>query len=53
MRGVPVLVQNSRTECGVACLAMILTHHGHQISIRETLAECATGRDGALSLIHI
>jgi ABC-type bacteriocin/lantibiotic exporter with double-glycine peptidase domain len=25
---------------------MVLTHHGHEISIRETLAECATGRAG-------
>ncbi len=46
-RRVPVLLQMSATECGAACLAMVLSAFGR----RTTVSECATrigiGRDGA------
>ena len=29
----PVILQNEVTECGAACLAMILSHHGHLIDM--------------------
>ncbi|MBL8517548.1 MAG: peptidase domain-containing ABC transporter [Betaproteobacteria bacterium] len=28
-RGVPVILQSEAPECGIACLAMIASHHGH------------------------
>jgi ATP-binding cassette, subfamily B, bacterial len=46
-RRMPVLLQMSATECGAACLAMVLCAFGR----RTTVSECATrlgiGRDGA------
>lgn len=41
-----VLFQTSRVECGLACLAMVLGHHGHQVSIRELRDRCPVGRSG-------
>ncbi|PTR28424.1 ATP-binding cassette subfamily B protein RaxB [Luteibacter sp. OK325] len=31
----PVIRQSEQAECGMACLAMILGHHGHHISLRD------------------
>ncbi len=36
--GLPVILQSEAAECGLACLAMIATHHGHEtdlISLRR------------------
>ncbi|MFF5205579.1 peptidase domain-containing ABC transporter [Streptosporangium sp. NPDC000396] len=46
MRRVPVLLQNTATECGAACLAMILSHHGHRVSLHEVTDRLQIGRDG-------
>jgi ATP-binding cassette, subfamily B, bacterial len=35
------------TECGAACLAMILSYHGRRTSLREVRHVVDTGRDGA------
>lgn len=43
---VPVILQANRAECGVACVAMLLEHHGHRGSLHELRAVCPTGRDG-------
>lgn len=45
-RRVPVLYQMSTVECGAACLAMILTYYGRQISVSEARERCGVGRDG-------
>lgn len=45
-RRVPVRFQASRAECGVACLAMVLSYHGYPMSVRAAREECALGRDG-------
>jgi ATP-binding cassette, subfamily B, bacterial len=45
-RRVPVVLQAGRAECGVACLAMVLNHHGHAISPQEVRRLCPVGRDG-------
>ncbi|ROP37325.1 ABC-type bacteriocin/lantibiotic exporter with double-glycine peptidase domain [Saccharothrix texasensis] len=45
-RRVPVVLQASRAECGVACLTMVLNHHGHVISPQEVRRLCPVGRDG-------
>ena len=43
---VPVVLQASRAECGVACLAMMLDHRGHSASLHDVRAACPVGRDG-------
>lgn len=52
---VPEIIQMSKTECGLACLAMILSYHGRQTSITELRAQSGLGRDGlsALSIVKI
>lgn len=51
---VPVLLQMNAVECGAACLAMILTYHGHQTNVSQVCERCGTGRDGisALGLVR-
>jgi ATP-binding cassette, subfamily B, bacterial len=45
-RRVPVINQLSNSECGAACLAMILGYHGRRTTISECRAYCEGGRDG-------
>ncbi|MFF0576827.1 peptidase domain-containing ABC transporter [Streptosporangium saharense] len=46
MRRVPVVLQNSATECGAACLAMVLSYHGRRVSLQEISDRLQIGRDG-------
>ena len=46
-RGVPVLLQLGPTECGAACLAMILGYHGQHVSLAQCAEWLGLGRDGA------
>lgn len=41
-----MVLQASRAECGVACLTMVLNHHGHGVSPQEVRRLCPVGRDG-------
>jgi ABC-type bacteriocin/lantibiotic exporter with double-glycine peptidase domain len=45
-RRVPVRVQLEQTECGAACLAMVLSYHGRNTSVAECREFCEAGRDG-------
>jgi ATP-binding cassette, subfamily B, bacterial len=45
-RRVPLLYQMSMTECGAACLAMILSYYGRKTSVSEIRERCGVGRDG-------
>ncbi|MER7134225.1 peptidase domain-containing ABC transporter [Streptosporangium saharense] len=45
-RRVPVLLQNTVTECGAACLAMVLCHHGRRVTTHELAQQLGVGRDG-------
>ncbi|MGI5160958.1 peptidase domain-containing ABC transporter [Microbispora sp. CA-102843] len=50
MRRVPVVVQNAATECGAACLAMVLSFHGRRTTVREMADRLQVGRDGLSAL---
>ncbi len=56
MRGkrVPQESQMSAVECGLACLAMILTYYGRKTSVSELRTHYGVGRDGvsALSIVR-
>jgi ATP-binding cassette, subfamily B, bacterial len=45
-RRVPVILQMTAAECGAACLAMILGHHGRRVDLEECRAALGVGRDG-------
>lgn len=47
---VPELIQLSAVECGLACLAMILSYYGRKTSISELRMHHAVGRDGLSAL---
>ncbi len=51
---VPQLSQMSTVECGLTCLAMILSYYGRRTSVSELRTECGGGRDGlsALRLVN-
>src|SRR5258708_3668405 len=44
---VPVIQQMSQTECGAACLAMILSYHGRATQVADCRNSCGASRDGA------
>lgn len=46
----PLVQADSDLECAAACLAMVLGHHGREVSVAETHERCGVGRDGATAL---
>jgi ATP-binding cassette, subfamily B, bacterial len=53
-RQIPFIRQLSATECGAACLAMVLAYHGKHVSLSEIRDLTGVNRDGvnALSLLN-
>ncbi|HKX31360.1 MAG TPA: peptidase domain-containing ABC transporter [Blastocatellia bacterium] len=49
-RRVPVIHQLCNTECGLACLAMILGYYGRKTPLSELRAHFGIGRDGTTAL---
>jgi ABC-type bacteriocin/lantibiotic exporter with double-glycine peptidase domain len=50
---VPIVLQQSGAECGLACLAMILGHHGRDTSLSECRGLYAPGRDGVSAAVLV
>lgn len=46
MKRVPVILQMTPSECGAACLAMVLTYYGRETTINECRKYLHSGRDG-------
>jgi ATP-binding cassette subfamily B protein len=42
----PLVLQVSNAECGLACLAMVLGYAGHRTSVHQLREQCEPGRDG-------
>src|SRR5690348_8842103 len=47
---VPEISQMSSVECGLACLAMVLSYHGRQTTLTELRAQSGIGRDALSAL---
>src|SRR5262249_21636300 len=45
-RRIPVILQYTVTDCGAACLAMILNYHGRRTTLAEGLRVLDVGRNG-------
>lgn len=44
---VPVILQTEASECGLACIAMIISYHGHQIDLASLRARHAVSPRGS------
>ena len=42
----PMVMQLEETDCGPACLGIVLAHLGRWVSLEELRRACGTGRDG-------
>ncbi|MFO0669581.1 MAG: peptidase domain-containing ABC transporter, partial [Polyangiaceae bacterium] len=45
-QGIELILQTTATDCGAACLAMILAYNGRHVSLEEIREGMSVGRDG-------
>src|SRR5687768_14536200 len=43
---IPFVQQVTATECGAACLAMVLRYYGRHVSVQDLRETAGVGRDG-------
>jgi len=43
---VPIIRQTEIAECGIACLAMVLSYHGQKVDMQYMRSHCTTGLKG-------
>ncbi len=53
-RRIPYVAQTTASDCGAACLAMVVRYFGREVRLEEVRNAASTGRDGtnALSLVQ-
>jgi ATP-binding cassette, subfamily B, bacterial len=49
-RRIPVVLQTRQTDCGAACLAMVLAYHKKPVGLEAALQETGAGSEGATAL---
>ncbi|WP_371666463.1 peptidase domain-containing ABC transporter [Streptomyces sp. NBC_00289] len=52
-KGIPYIAGMGLTDCGPACLAMVLAHHGRHVPLSEVRDATGTGRDGSTAAILV
>ena len=49
----PVIRQHEFTECGLACLAMVLGHYEHHVSVSQLRRELTVSADAGTSMAEL
>lgn len=49
-RQLPIVLQMTTTQCGAACLTMVLNYYGRAVSLAELADQMDVGRDGTTAL---
>jgi ATP-binding cassette subfamily B protein len=54
-RKIPFVAQMEVTDCGAACLAMVMSYHGCPLPLLQVRDECGISRDGttALNIVQV
>ena len=50
INNIPIVMMMENTECGAACLNMILGYYGKWVSLEQVRQDCAINRDGSNAL---
>ena len=48
---IPIVHQTMATDCGAACLAMVLAYHGRHVTLEKVRSVMTVGRDGVTARV--